>query len=250
MVYKDNFVAVVKCDGKILREIDGVVRLPFGSEYSILMKNLDARRVVVSVDIDGENVTDGKIIINGNSTFELKGRVKDLKVEKSFKFIEKTEDVVKERGDRIDDGIIRIEYQYEDDKWYLSDYKYYKPFPQWEIYYYPPKSYEYEWADGTKIWCTTSGYSYSYSSSYRYEGQNDEGVTVDGSDTDQRFVESNAPILEQTKHVITIKLKGRATEGPVKVPVTTKDKIKCKTCGKSSKSSFKYCPHCGTRLVE
>ena len=246
MVFKDNFVAAIKCDGKILREIDGVVRLPFGSEYSILLKNLDSRRVVVSIDIDGENVTDGKLLLDGNSSFELKGKIKDLKVDKKFKFIEKTEDIVKERGERIDDGIIRIEYQYEDGKWYIYDWnKYYKPY--WKINWYSPVECKYTW-NGYYIKCSSSGFSYLCCSDY--STVNDEGITVDGSDTDQQFTTKDAPILEQTKHVITIKLKGKTTEGPIKVPVTTREKIKCKTCGKTSKSSFKYCPHCGTRLVE
>ncbi len=47
MTYKENFVLVVKCKGEILRERDGIVTLPFGSEYSILMKNLDHRRALV-----------------------------------------------------------------------------------------------------------------------------------------------------------------------------------------------------------
>jgi len=246
MVYKDNFVAVVKCDGKILREIDGVVRLPFGSEYSILMKNLDSRKVVVSIDIDGENVTDGKILIDGNSSFELKGRIKGNEVSKKFKFIEKTEEISENREDKPDDGIIRIEYQYEDDKWCICDWKYYKPY--YKSYLYPIVKYEYTW-NGYNIKYTSNGFSYHYSSNCSTV-PNDEGITVDGSDEQQSFIETNVPLLEQTKHVVTIKLKGKVSEGPVKVPVTTRDKIKCKTCGKSSKSSFKYCPYCGTRLVE
>jgi len=247
MVFKDNFVAVVKCDGKILREIDGIVRLPFGSEYSILMKNLDSRKVVVSVDIDGENVTDGKILIDGNSSFELKGRIKGKEVSKKFKFIEKTEEVSKNREDRPDDGIIRIEYQFEDDKWYIYEWSKYRT-PYWEFNWYPPVEYKYT-SDKYYVRCSSSGFSYYYCSD-GLTSTNDEGITVDGSDEHQSFTEVNVPLLEQTKHVITIKLKGKASEGNVKVPITTREKIKCKTCGKSNKSSYKYCPHCGTRLVE
>lgn len=246
MVFKNNFVAVVKCDGKILREIDGVVRLPFGSEYSILMKNLDSRKVVVSVDIDGENVTDGKILIDGNSSFELRGRIKGKEVSKKFKFIEKTEEISENREDRPDDGIIRIEYQFEDDKWYIYDWNKYC-IPYWKFNWYPLIEHEYSW-NGYYVKCSSSGFSY-----YCYSDNsdlNDEGITVDGSDEHQSFVEVNAPSLEQTKHVITIKLKGKTSKGNVKIPVTTREKIKCKTCGKSNKSSYKYCPHCGTRLVE
>lgn len=40
MVYSNQLVAAVKCKGKIMREKKGNIFLPFGSEYSILIKNL------------------------------------------------------------------------------------------------------------------------------------------------------------------------------------------------------------------
>jgi hypothetical protein len=36
MMYKERFIAVIKYNGKVLRERDDVVTLPFGSEYSII----------------------------------------------------------------------------------------------------------------------------------------------------------------------------------------------------------------------
>ncbi len=239
MVYQDNFVVAIKCDGKILREIDGVVRLPFGSEYSIFMKNLDSRNVVVSIDIDGENATDGKVLINPYSTFELKGKIKNFSVDKKFKFVEKTEVVKENREDKIDDGIIRIEYQYENSYNYpLHAYSWYCP-PIVYTYNDPYKK-----STGT-IGFTSSGYSISYSNVYTV---NDEGITVGGSDTKQDFIEKNITNLENTSHVITIKLKGNINTIRVQKPVFSRDKLKCSVCGKTSKSSFKYCPHCGNRL--
>ena len=41
MAFKKNMVCSIKANGKILREIDNTVRLPFNSEYSILLKNLE-----------------------------------------------------------------------------------------------------------------------------------------------------------------------------------------------------------------
>ena len=55
VAYQDNFAAVIKCDGIILREQDKTVKLPFDSEYSILLKNLDSRRALVRIEIDGDN---------------------------------------------------------------------------------------------------------------------------------------------------------------------------------------------------
>ena len=79
MVYKNSFIVVVKCNGKIMREKDGAVTLPFGSEYSILLKNKNSRTAVASVEIDGEDVMDGhQYIVPANTTRELKGFLKNL----------------------------------------------------------------------------------------------------------------------------------------------------------------------------
>ena len=56
MVYQDKFVVSVKVNGKVLREHDkDHVYLPFGSEYSILLKNLESRKALVTINIDGKN---------------------------------------------------------------------------------------------------------------------------------------------------------------------------------------------------
>ena len=89
MVYREKFVAVVKCDGRILREINNVVTLPFGSEYSILFKNLEGRKASVNVSIDGQDVLYNKsLIIEPNEKeFELKRFIKNLDQGNKFKFI-------------------------------------------------------------------------------------------------------------------------------------------------------------------
>lgn len=118
MVYSEKFVAVVVCDGKILREkrVDGedVVKMPFNSEYSIKLKNLNSVRALVSVEVDGKDVLDGKnLIIDANEDFDLKGFLKGYEATNAFKFIKKTQEISDHRGDKIDDGFIRITYQFE-----------------------------------------------------------------------------------------------------------------------------------------
>lgn len=113
MVYKDRFVAVIKCGGKILREKDDTVTLPFGSEYSLLLKNLESRIAVVKVTVDGQDVIDGSLILQPNSQCELEGFLKGYQVKNRFRFIQKTEEIVEHRGDRADDGVIRVEYRFE-----------------------------------------------------------------------------------------------------------------------------------------
>jgi hypothetical protein len=72
MVYQNKLVAAIKVAGKILRETSDTVILPFGCEYSILLKNLDSRRVTVKVSVDGKDATEGTwLVIPANSDIEL-----------------------------------------------------------------------------------------------------------------------------------------------------------------------------------
>jgi len=114
MVYSKKLVTVVKHNGNIIREDAGIVRIPFGSEYSILMKNLSTQDCVVGVQIDSDDVlSDQKIIIRANTDHELLGFMNnDGVITNKFKFIQKTEKIFNYRGDRIDDGIINITFQY------------------------------------------------------------------------------------------------------------------------------------------
>ena len=76
----------------------------------------------------------------------------------------------------------------------------------------------------------------------------DEGITVKGSECDQFFRYGSIGELEQSK-VITIQLRGTTAGGvQVQQPVTVKTKLECSSCGTKSKSSFKFCPNCGTFL--
>ena len=115
MVYQNKLVVVVKCNGRVLREQGEFVTLPFGSEYSLLFKNLNSQRAVIEIEIDGEDVLDGnQIVIAANSENEIKGFMKGSNVTNAFKFIQKTQQIADHRGDKIDDGFIRVSYQFEE----------------------------------------------------------------------------------------------------------------------------------------
>jgi len=114
-MYKNKFVAVVKCNGSILRERSGgTVRLPFGSHYSILLKNKNSCKASVSIEVDGEDVLNGHTLILGaNQSEEVKGWMRNMSKTNLFKFINKTKQIQDYRGDRIDDGLVRVTYQFE-----------------------------------------------------------------------------------------------------------------------------------------
>lgn len=117
MVYSNKVVAVVKVNGKVLREDNGKVLLPFGSEYSILIKNLDSVRISVEVSIDGADITDNlrRFIVEPNSEVELERFLRhgNMEAGNRFKFIERTEAVENHRGIKVEDGLIRVSWKRE-----------------------------------------------------------------------------------------------------------------------------------------
>jgi len=116
MMYHKKVAAAIKVNGKILREQGDLVALPFGSEYSILIKNLNSVRIQVRVQIDGTDVTEGTwIVIGANSSVELERFIKNSNWNygNKFKFIERTAGIEEHRGIKVDDGLVRIEYQTE-----------------------------------------------------------------------------------------------------------------------------------------
>ena len=72
-MFKNNLALAIKVDGKVLKEIDGKVYLPFGSEYTIFLKNTSNKRCRVKISVDGDDILDGtRIIVDAKSTSEIK----------------------------------------------------------------------------------------------------------------------------------------------------------------------------------
>lgn len=238
MMYKNNFVVVVKHRGKVLRENNGgVVRLPFGSDYSVLLKNKDSRKAVADVEIDGEEVASG-IIVPGNSSVELKGALNGLNVKNKFRFIKKTREISRYRGDRPEDGLVRVEYRFER----------YDP----EIVYYDVKPYRRtpiaEWTYYSGNFTSCCNDSVVSCNNVSYKGS-DAGITVPGAETNQNFVYGSTKTLESQSYVIILHLKGLTNKRKrVKKAITVKTRLRCPTCGRRSKSNVKFCGNCGTYL--
>ena len=259
-MYKNNFVAAVKSKGRILRERDGTISLPFGTEYSLLLKNLESRPANVNIDIDSDDVLFGKsLILQPNSELELERFVDNLHGGNRFRFIQKTDQIVKHRGDRIEDGLIRIEFAFEkkvveevvrrtyNDWWY--------PYPC-QPYYNPYQPY---WnncsdntGDGTYTTDNSGGVviaSCNVVSSYNSgDIKSDEGITVKGGQSNQNFVSGYIGELESSS-VIVLRLRGVSGDKRVEKAIGVKTKLECPTCGHKSKSSCSYCPRCGTALL-
>jgi hypothetical protein len=262
MVFRENFVAVVKCGGKIMRESDGCVFLPFGSEYSILLKNKESRRAVVDVEIDGQDVLSGKqLVVEPNSETELKGFLGGRTAKNAFKFIQKTQEIADYGGDRVDDGMVRVSFRFEKPvaehiRHIYKDYYHYPRAYWWHDYISEYNSPPTQWSYTSSLTNNASiGASAMFTASIgsclrSAEPKKDEGITVKGSEVNQGFRDVFTKELEENAQVIVIRLKGEFQGGAyVQEPVTVKTSYKCSTCGRESKSSAKFCANCGTALM-
>lgn len=136
-MYGNKLAAAIKVNGKVLREFKDTVYIPFGSEYTILVKNLNTRKVIVNVFLDGENAVPGGLVLSAGQEVDLERWIKNgnLSDGNRFKFIERTQAIEDgPRGIKIEDGLIRIEYNFEKEmprqNW--DDYKkFYNPTPTW-----------------------------------------------------------------------------------------------------------------------
>lgn len=260
MVYNNKLIACVKVDGKVLREKNSSVELPFGTEYTILLKNLNSKRAVVNIEIDGQDIGNGdRLVINPNESLNLERYITS---NHRFKFIEKTEEISDYRGDRPDDGLIRISYSFEKDK-----SNYWSPFDPWFPQWYKFSEVTYDIHTNTP----TSKSSYVSCDSgdwttqdcvYKNESNSDDkvnlnyintsGITVPGSKSNQQFEHINTIETENETHVIVLSLVGykKQKEQLVQVqkPILVQTKLICPTCGKSCSSNDNFCSRCGTAL--
>jgi hypothetical protein len=247
MMYESKLAAAIKVKGKVLREFKDTVYVPFGSEYSILLKNLHTTRAVVNVFIDGDDMVPGGIVLNAGQEVDLERSVKNgnLTEGNKFKFIERSGAVEQHRGAKLEDGLVRIEFQFEqpvrpivNSPWIAaSGYDSGKIYPQGSIM----RSMGATYSTNASLNSITA----SATSSTMDSLINDVGITVPGSHSTQKFSTTYVGALESTKHSMVFKILGGEA---VKEAVTVKHKPKCVTCGKQNKATAKFCTECGTAL--
>lgn len=277
MMYNNKLVASIRANGKILREFKDTVYIPFGSEYSILLKNLNTVRALINIYIDGDNIVPGGLVLNAGQEIDLERAIRNGNMSEGnkFKFIERTGNIEQHRGVKLEDGLIRVEFQFE--KVYkrqdgiqwnhvtLGGHSY-NPNLTWttsnsvlrssgvahDSYQHPGVA----CTDMTYTSCVSNlqvGATLSASSaslqSFNAAPQNETGITVAGSKSEQKFVTVSNFTCEPEKYNIILKLLGETADNKeVREPITVKSKPKCTTCGKQNKATAKFCSECGTAL--
>jgi len=286
MTYKRNFVVAVKVGGKILRESGDEVQLPFGSEYSVLLKNLNSVRAMAQISIDG-TLAGPWYVLGPNSSVEIERFNNSGNNERGnkFKFIERTQAVEEHRGIKIEDGLVRVEFKkekvweppktVEHHTYHHHEYHHipyypwrYIPAPQWPIN--PPLTWGNSSAQAqnlshhsvkstnvpTRSLGSVSGRASMSSNSGRLMAMNmmttslsnEAGITVPGSESSQAFTSVWGFDTESQTEVLTLKLIGQNGPVAVETPVTVDLRAQCQTCGKRAKGSAKFCSRCGTSL--
>lgn len=280
-MYHNKLVASLKANGKILREFKDTVYIPFGSEYSFLIKNLNTTRALVNIYIDGDNVIEGGLVLNAGQEVDLERYVKNgnLSAGNKFKFIERTDSVEQHRGVKLEDGLVRIEFQYEqprpvinlnDMMWKQDKFRYTGISGSTGDWASPAsynvngmmRSVDFSAGEAMKASATSatnatlqsmnitaSGAVHDGMATMDWMPANDTGITVPGSKSTQSFVTTIMGAMEKETHTIVLKLLGETPDNElVRKPVTTKHKPKCVTCGKQNKATAKFCTECGTAL--
>jgi hypothetical protein len=283
MVYSPNkVVACVKVDGKILREDKNVVTLPFGAEYSVFVKNLNATRIKVRVSVDGTDATEGCwLVVDPNSDLNLERFIRNGNMDKGnrFKFIERTAAIEQgPRGIKADDGLIRIEYQVEVVKpkpIIVEEHHHHHDHWDWDR---PWRSRPYTLGgdlqkSSSPLRSRSMKPSASGSSAKAFRSFGDQldveseslsdsdsvtfasatapvtdiGITVPGSESSQSF-RWTAGFETGPSEVVVLQLRGAVAGKLATKAVTVQTKLKCVTCGKTQKSTEKFCGQCGTAL--
>jgi len=265
-MYSNKLAVAIKASGKVLREFEDQVYLPFQSEYSIFIKNKNSVRASVKIEIDGVDATQGvSLVVDPNDEIELERFIKNGNLDQGnrFKFIERTTAIERHRGAKIEDGLVRVEFQFEKQQMITVT----NGNPLWVYPFQPYQPPITPWPGVTGPWCGTgnpnslmsrgvcgnSADSQSFvnsASAGAYSScSNEVGITAPGSISDQEFNSvSNFP-LESQKHVIILRLLGEHQGRTVSKTVTTRTRTECATCGYLSKTtSARFCSQCGASL--
>ena len=266
-MYSNKLAVAIKVSGKILRENKDLVMLPYGSEFSVLVKNLNSKRVKFTLSIDGANALDDtEIIVNANSETEIKRFIRNGNMDEgnAFKFIERTTAIEDgPRGIKIDDGVVRVEFWFEQDKpeikinditrsgWGQTMGSTGASGSLGDAVYTKGASASIARGDIlNQVSQVNASFSATTASAQSLSDvvKSDVGITVPGSKVEQKFTTVFGFLSEANSNTIILRLVGVVGNVEVTKPITVAHKPECVTCGKLNKANSKFCSDCGTAL--
>lgn len=267
-MYSSKFAVALKVNGRVLREDGDTVRLPFGSEFSVFVKNMNSVRALVRIEIDGTDIAEGtSFIVPANDSIEIERFVKNRNMSAGlkFKFIERTAAIENgPRGIKTEDGLIRVEYEFEREpapvKSYVPSYNKLRSRSRDSFTKSAPQEF-WNSVGSTDTFGSSAMYSANAASTASFADSttvttasaasfSDKGITVGGSVSNQSFTTAAWFPTDGVKHVMVLRMLGQIGEVAVSKPLLVSTKIVCPTCGKKNKSNAKFCAECGTGLID
>jgi hypothetical protein len=249
MMHSNDFVLCIKHKGKVLRESNKSVFLPFNSEYQIYIKNLNHdRKGIVKVEIDGMDISnDQEFVINPNDTITLERFMLDgdLKQGKKFKFVKASNPNVTDPQNN-DNGNIKVTC-------WLEKQSTFSPTITWtntrEFKHPTFITYDSDNTAGNPIFYTSNNtiYNSSMQTTGHLESIEEQGATIEGSNSYQQFHTVKTGKKDWSTHtVLILQLKPHKK---VKTVHNTRFKY-CPRCGQKQKYNNNFCPNCGHHQVE
>lgn len=184
------------------------VTMPFDTEYGIRLSNNDKRRALVHIKIDGRKSTSDGLILRANETIILERFVDngDLKRGPKFKFID-AYDRPTGRPEHADDGKVSVSIQYEKNNDPL-------------VRYGGEANFSNSWGSDTISWShsavTTSSLGHIQTDILTpTASQTSPGITVEGSESRQRFEAAKLGDMEPRIDTLEIKLIGYHKQPPL-----------------------------------
>lgn len=273
MTYSNHFVVSILVDGQFLKELpDGTTSIPFGSTYTVRLKNKNYKRAKASLYID--EIHQGDFVVSGNSSVDIE---RPADIDRAFVFVRPTSQEAKAQGkDKLltgTKGVIRV-------KWFLEQERqtyipYIPPYPKkvrpiednpWDTPWkptYPSRpypSYPQVWFGSTEspiygcsnnagsaeygaLGHTTNGSSSCSSPLRGIQAQStplEEGVTVKGEITNQQFTQV---YLDWETDFVEMKLVLKGFDGPPK-----KELRYCSNCGSERNKKHRFCGFCSQKF--
>ena len=229
MMHSNGFVLAVKgSDRKILRELGGRVFLPFHSEYSLFLKNINSVRATCSISIDGTDVLGGEeLIVRAGESVDLERFLADgnLTSGRKFKFVPLSDSKVQDPSSP-ENGLIEVHFWKEKQKYVLPTTLY--------------RSFDTRLSKGAPN-------SMLYASSMTFScaaTPASNGATVEGGVSSQAFSRTDFEGKDGEATVLRLTLVGR--EEPLTVDQTKF--VHCTQCGRKNSISNNFCGKCGTML--
>lgn len=257
-MYKNDYVMCLTKDGHILEEVDRKVRLPFGAEYKVRLKNKHHKRCAVDLLINGEKVS--RFILEGNETTDIERFLDgNLSSGKCFQFASLNDGRVKDKAN-FENGQVEAHFFEEEEPKIKEIHHHYDRYHEIDPYPpYPKRPGPYPWPDpvwyedmwhtqkdkpiggGTCNRLTTESNSFEPGDDMVFSincSADLPGATVRGSKSKQEFKEVSGYTFSSTSTILKLKI----VNGEVRS--TTRY---CSGCGRKRKQGNKFCANCGTQ---